>query len=213
MELLCKWCGEHKPVELLVLRNKGRPVEQRNISCCKQCWSVYQRSRYKDPTIKAKQLRANSNWRRAHPEKQRLYEQQFSADRPAQQRARNKVAHNLRRGYWTKKPCEVCLGVDVEAHHDSYAEPHWETVRWLCKAHHERWHQQLDPVKSEILAEPLAEVERLRQEAAQIQAQITALREQFREKHAKANALELSSWNKVVEAAQPKFEEFLRLPA
>lgn len=66
-------------------------------------------------------------------------------------------------------------------------------------------------MKNEMVEEPLAKVEQLRDEAARIQEQITALRERHRELHNEANALELSTWNKVVEKAQPMFEEFLRL--
>jgi hypothetical protein len=210
MDLLCKWCKEIKPEELFIKRARSKPFSQSNVRCCKQCQALYQQRRYSQPKLRAKQLRANAAWRSAHPEKQREYEKQFAADRPNQLKARNRVAYNLRRGYWSKRPCEVCSNVNAEAHHDSYAEPHWETVRWLCKDHHELWHQRLDPVKNQILVEPLVTVENLRDEAALIQQQITALRDRHRELHAKANALELSTWNKVVEAAQPMFEEFLK---
>lgn len=211
MELKCNWCGEIKPEDLMVRRDAKKPYVQSNVRCCRQCSSEYQRGRYNKPDIRAKQLRANSSWRKAHPDQMAKYAKKLHEERPNQQRARNKVAHNLRRGYWTKKPCEVCLKMEAEAHHDSYAEPHWETVRWLCKEHHEKWHQVLDPVKNEMVEEPLAKVEQLRDEAARIQEQITALRERHRELHNEANALELSTWNKVVEKAQPMFEEFLRL--
>lgn len=205
--LKCKWCNEEKPDELLVRRNAQKPYTQPNIRACKQCQAQYAKRRYARADVRAKQLRANSAWRAAHPEKQRQYEKQFSADRPNQVRARNRVAHLLRRGHWQKQPCEVC-GTNAEAHHDSYAPAHWDTVRWLCKQHHESWHQKLDPIKNHIIAEPLAEVEQLREKAVYIQQEITDLRARFQSLHDQANALELSTWNKVVESAEYMFANF-----
>jgi hypothetical protein len=211
MDLLCKWCKEIKPEDLFIKRVTSEPYSQSNVRCCRECSAAYQRERYKNPVIKAKQLRATKAWLKAHPERVEGYTRKFLEKRPNNLRARNKVAHNLRRGYWKKKPCEVCSSMtQVEAHHDSYAEPHWETVRWLCKDHHEQWHQRLNPVKNQILEEPIVRVEKLRDEAAELQKQITAMRDRHRDLHAQANALELSTWNKVIEAAQPMFDEFLK---
>jgi len=211
MDLLCKWCGETKPEELFIKRVRSKPFSQSNVRNCRQCQKEYQKKRYAVPKLRAKQLQANSKWRKAHPDQMSRYQKKHIDAYPAQVKARNRVRYLVRRGVWQKQPCIVCGSLkQVEAHHDSYAEPHWETVRWLCNAHHNTWHVRLDPVKNAILEEPLVEVERKRDEAAQIQAQITALRDRHRELHAQANALELATWNKVVEAAQPLFEEFCR---
>ena len=211
MELKCKWCGEMKPAELMVKRDRARPYSQSNVRCCRECSSEYQRKRYGEPRIRAKQLRANAAWRKANPERMRVYEKSFALRYPANIRAKNRVQHLLRMGYWVKQPCVVCASTEyVEAHHDSYAEPHWETVRWLCKDHHERWHQRLDPMKNGILEEPMVKVTRLRDEAVQTQRQITALRDRFRELQQEADALELATWTKVMEAAEPLFQEFLK---
>jgi hypothetical protein len=209
MELKCRWCGETKPAELMIKRNAILPYSQSNTRCCKQCSSEYQRKRYDEPVIRAKQLRLNAAWRKANPEKQRKYEKQFAIERPNQAKARWRVAHLLRRGHWKKQPCVVC-SAKAEAHHDSYAPAHWDTVRWLCKDHHEQWHERLDPVKNSLLEEPIVEVERLRDEANQVQKQITALRDRYRELRGQADAAELAAWNKVMEAAQPLYEDFLR---
>jgi hypothetical protein len=209
MDLLCKWCKETKPEDLFVKRRADLPYSQSNVRCCRECNTERNRQRYKNPTIRAKQLRANALWRKAHPDEMARYAKKLNSSRPDQQRARARVRYLIRKGYWQRRECEICRRGDAEAHHDSYARAHWETVRWLCKKHHEQWHERLDPVKNSIVAEPLAEVEQLRDEAAEIQRQITALRDRYRELHVKANALELSTWNKVVEAAQPMFEEFI----
>ncbi len=68
----------------------------------------------------------------------------------------------------------------------------------------------LDPVKRELLAEPMVDVARLRDQATEVQKQITALRDRFRELSRKADALELENWNKVMEAAEPMFQDFLK---
>ncbi len=210
MDLICNICRETKPEELFVKRERSKPFSQSNVRCCRECNCHRNRARYKDPAVRTRQLRANAQWRMAHPERQRLHEKQFATNRPAQQRARNRVAHLLRRGHWARQPCVVCGSELTEAHHDSYAQPHWDVVRWLCKDHHERWHQMLDPVKRELLAEPMVDVARLRDQATEVQKQITALRDRFRELSRKADALELENWNKVMEAAEPMFQDFLK---
>lgn len=212
MELLCKWCKETKPEDLFVKRVTTDPYSQRNVKCCRECWSVYQKRRYQNPGLRAKQLKANAKWRKAHPDQMARYAKKHSDASPNQVRARNKVRYNVRAGLWQRRPCEVCASMNAEAHHDSYAEPHWETVRWLCKEHHEKWHMIIDPLKNEILEEPIAEVESIRQEAIETQARITALRDKHRELLARADALELSTWNKVVETVQPLYENFARKP-
>jgi len=68
----------------------------------------------------------------------------------------------------------------------------------------------MDPVRDGIAAEPLAEVESLRQDAIRVQEQISELRQQFRALNDQANALELATWNRVVEAVQPLYLEFLK---
>lgn len=210
--LLCKWCGESKPDDLFVKRNRDQPFSQRNVRCCKDCNGDRNRRRYQDPAIRAKQLRASAAWRKSHPDEMRQHEKQFKLRRPNQEKARSRVKHMLRRGFWTRQPCEVCGKPQAEAHHDSYAQPHWETVRWLCKAHHEKWHQRLDPVKNGLLEEPMVGVVQLREQADEVQQQITALRDRFRELRRDADAKELAAWNRVVEAAQPLYEDFLKNP-
>lgn len=64
-----------------------------------------------------------TNWRRANPAK-------YSAHLAVQQA--------LNSGKLDKKPCEVCGGATVDAHHDRYDEP--LNVRWLCRRHHVKLH-------------------------------------------------------------------------
>jgi hypothetical protein len=97
----------------------------------------------------------------------------------------------------------------VEAHHDSYAPAHWEIVRWLCKRHHESWHQRLDPHKKGLLGVDLLKVDELRKEGVEYLHQIKVLRERYRVCMEQASALELSAWSKVMETAEPMFQRFL----
>lgn len=59
----------------------------------------------------------------------------------ARNRARSKTRELLARGELSKEPCVRCGSVDVEAHHDDYADP--RKIMWLCKVHHGHRHQEL----------------------------------------------------------------------
>lgn len=211
MDYTCKWCHEIRPEEEFIKRDVKAPYSEKNIRCCRSCNQARNRERYKDPDIRAKQLVANAQWRINNPERQRELEAEFNRRTPRNQKARSKVGYMIRRGYWTQQPCEICGGTDyVEAHHDSYAEAHWTTVRWLCKAHHEEWHKNLDPVKGPILEEPLAEVARLRSEHDAIQRQMAELRKQAAEIKKRANDIEFDAWSKVQKIAIDLFDKVFK---
>jgi len=53
---------------------------------------------------------------------------------PQKYQARQEVLKALRKGIITKKSCEICGAIKVEAHHDDYGKP--LKVRWLCPKHH-----------------------------------------------------------------------------
>lgn len=203
MEYKCKWCSEIKPEEQFIRRNTKEPYSESNIRCCRECNTARNRERYRDDNrVREKQLVANAKWRLENKDRQRELEAQFNQRTPRNQKARNKVSHMIRRGYWTKQPCEVCGSTEgIEAHHDSYAEAHWTTVRWLCKEHHEKWHQNLDPVKNPILEEPLAKVAQLRAEHDAVQHQMSVLRRKALELKKEADDLEFEAWSAVQKAA------------
>lgn len=202
MEYKCKWCEEIKPEEQFLRRNTNEPYSERNIRCCRACNQTRNRQRYKDPNIRAKQLKASGKWRKENPEKMGVYAKEFLERRPYNLKARSKVGYMIRRGYWTAQPCEVCGSVEfVEAHHDSYAEAHWTTVRWLCKTHHEQLHNNLDPVKNPILEEPLAKVSMLRSEHDAIQLQMAELRRKALAIKKEADDIEFQAWSEVQKVA------------
>ena len=57
---------------------------------------------------------------------------------PKRFQAMQEVQSALRNGSLTRKPCEECGQVVVEAHHDNYDKP--LEVRWLCRYHHDEEH-------------------------------------------------------------------------
>ena len=60
----------------------------------------------------------------------------------------------IKAGHLVKEPCEVCgKKTTVEAHHDDYTKP--MDIRWLCKKHHDEWH---DSFKFCIMHEELEEL-------------------------------------------------------
>lgn len=61
-------------------------------------------------------------------------------------RAQQAVSKAMRQGRLVRKPCETCGDAESYAHHDSYEEPKWMVVRWLCSKHHHQWHAKNEPV-------------------------------------------------------------------
>jgi hypothetical protein len=46
----------------------------------------------------------------------------------------------IKSGKLVRGSCEACGAVEVEGHHDDYAQP--LQVRWLCHVHHKSWHKE-----------------------------------------------------------------------
>jgi uncharacterized protein YdaU (DUF1376 family) len=59
--------------------------------------------------------------------------------------ARGTARRALARGQLVRQPCEVCGADTVEMHHDDYQKP--LDVRWLCKRHHDEYHNQIVPLR------------------------------------------------------------------
>ena len=54
--------------------------------------------------------------------------------------AHNEVNKAMQRGDIERLPCECCGNEKAEAHHDDYLKP--LDVRFLCREHHIKWHQE-----------------------------------------------------------------------
>jgi hypothetical protein len=74
---------------------------------------------------------------------ERKYQQQARASfSPERKRAYLLVQSAIYHGTLVRRPCEVCGGRrDIEAHHEDYSKP--LDVRWLCRSHHKRLHDDL----------------------------------------------------------------------
>jgi hypothetical protein len=57
---------------------------------------------------------------------------------PEKTHARALAKSAVRWGRLVRRPCEVCGLGDTHAHHDDYSRP--LDVRWLCRRHHQEWH-------------------------------------------------------------------------
>lgn len=55
--------------------------------------------------------------------------------------AHAKLAVAIRNGSVTRKPCEVCMSNNSEAHHPDYEKP--LDVIWLCRIHHKAEHKRI----------------------------------------------------------------------
>ena len=84
----------------------------------------YDRARSKTKERKALMASAQRKRRAKHPEKNRAY---------------LKVYRAIKKGILIRQKC-FC-GQRAEAHHEDYSKP--LDVKWLCKYHHEKRHQEI----------------------------------------------------------------------
>jgi hypothetical protein len=212
MELLCKWCNEVKPNDEFARRNAKLPYSQSNVRCCKECNTAKNRKRYKNPEIKGKQLKANAEWRNANPKKIAQYADEFYRKNKVQMQAKSRIGHLVRRHGLKRMACEICGVTErVEAHHQSYAEKHWEKVHWLCKEHHEYWHTILDPIKAEIADKSFYEATRIKNKAKEMLEQIRKLRKEYRALIDEADVIEDKAWDNVFETSEALFYDTFKL--
>jgi hypothetical protein len=89
---------------------------------------AYERERWDRPSRRAQALSAQRRRRKRNPEKQA---------------ARNAVAHAIRDGRMSRRPCQSCgTTKKVQAHHNDYSKP--LDVEWLCfRCHREVAHGQV----------------------------------------------------------------------
>jgi hypothetical protein len=58
---------------------------------------------------------------------------------PKKNKARQAVSNAIRDKRLTRKPCQICGSMQVEAHHEDYNKP--LDVIWLCSGHHGDLHR------------------------------------------------------------------------
>lgn len=68
---------------------------------------------------------------------------------PEREKTRQLTGSYIRSGRLIRKPCEVCSGLKVDAHHDDYSKP--LNVRWLCRRHHIETHSVIKHIERNII--------------------------------------------------------------
>ncbi len=66
------------------------------------------------------------------------YQKEYRKNNPNKYKATNMVNNAIKGGKLHSEPCAECGHADSVAHHDDYSKP--LNVRWLCQAHHKKWH-------------------------------------------------------------------------
>src|SRR5574337_213362 len=208
MQYLCKWCGETKDESEMQRRNAKLPYSIGNIRSCKQCNTTKNRIRYKDPTIRAKQLAANATWKEANKERHDRLVADWQKRNPSNTKARNRIGYLLRHGLIQRMSCVICGDPETEGHHDSYAPEHWDDVVWLCKDHHEQWHSVIDPMKRSVIGEPIEKAQEMRRQAAERMKALNKERDAINALKAEADEIEAAAWRQVMRVARDSFPDF-----
>jgi len=128
----CFRCHVEKPLSEFY---KHSMMADGHLNKCKECAKTEVRANRKK-NIHYYRSYDRKRGNRQTDEYQKEYRERF----PAKAKARRKVAYHVRKGDLTAKPCEVCGEEKTVAHHDDYSKP--LDVRWLCQAHHVRWHKE-----------------------------------------------------------------------
>lgn len=123
--VLHKKCGHCKCWLHLQNFNKCRHAATGYRSQCKDCMKT-QRQQLRDYYKKWREQPEKIEW-------YRKYARTRYREYPITAWARNQ-AKKLKR-----EPCEECGDIKAEAHHDDYLKP--LNVRWLCRRHHDEWHE------------------------------------------------------------------------
>ena len=128
----CFKCESEKPLSDFY---KHAAMKDGYLNKCKECTKKDVRTnRKKNITFYREYDRVRGN--RQTKEYKREYRKRY----PKKAAARRKVAYNVKKGHMTAKPCEICGEKLTVAHHDDYSKP--LDVRWLCQAHHVKWHKE-----------------------------------------------------------------------
>lgn len=145
----CFKCGVGKPVDEFYRHPR---MSDGRLGKCKACtkrdvrsnyaaqrpkYLQYERERLHLPhRVEARKQYAQSDVGAAAMRKGR---QLYWERNPLKKAAHTATGNAIRHGKLIRQPCEVCGESRAEAHHDDYSKP--LDVRWLCKRHHDEWHQ------------------------------------------------------------------------
>lgn len=127
---MCSVCGETQPIEFFHRRRHYSKDGHR--AACKACTSKLSKA--------AREARGAT---------------QSDEDRKKAQ-VRYKTRRLIQSGELVPRPCRVCKGLEVQAHHPEYDHPEaHRRVKWLCVLHHAQEHGVRDWTKQmELFPEP-----------------------------------------------------------
>ena len=131
-EKTCFKCGR---LQLLDNFYKHPTMADGHLGKCKQCTKI---DVTENRTSKIDYYREYDRVRGNRQTKE--YRDSNRARYSAAYRARELVARCIREKKLFRQVCEICGNQNTHAHHDDYAKP--LNVRWLCVAHHSRWHKK-----------------------------------------------------------------------
>jgi len=112
---------------------KHKQMGDGRLGKCKECTKAGARQN------RAKNIEHYRNYDRERGNRQPSgYLKEYREKFPNKYNAHGIVGRAIRSGKLHKEVCESCCKKETHAHHDDYLKP--LNVRWLCAAHHRRWH-------------------------------------------------------------------------
>lgn len=136
----CFQCGLLKELDEFY---KHEGMDDGHLGKCKECAKEYARGLRSDPSKRErireydKKRTSDHNRLQWRKEYRKLYRQRAII----KIKAHMIVYRMVKNGTLKKQPCEICGGLNSEAHHADYTKP--EIVRWFCFKHHRETHNQI----------------------------------------------------------------------
>ena len=130
MSKTCFKCHNEKPLSEFY---KHSQMKDGHVNKCKEC-NKLDVSEYRIKNIDSIRAYDRSRGNRHSPEYIREYNKKY----PMKYKAKNMINNAIRDGKLFREPCEECGISNSHGHHDDYSKP--LNVRWLCAAHHQKWH-------------------------------------------------------------------------
>lgn len=134
----CKRCGEDDQ------QNFYKNYSGVCRSCKKEDATIYRRKNINKVRAydRSRGNRQTPEYRKtsSYKESRKKSEFKWRKENPHKINAHSLVAKAIKAKTLTKKPCQNCGNVKVEAHHTDYSRP--LDVIWLCDKHHKEVHKQ-----------------------------------------------------------------------
>ncbi|WP_244185063.1 hypothetical protein [Proteus genomosp. 6] len=136
----CSRCEKTKPIDSFQVR---RASKDGLTAACKECLSIYDRSRASLPH----RVHARVNYQKTDRGKAAAdrAKKKFIENNPIKRKAHNIVSNALRSGKLVRpEKCQQCSSNQkIFAHHTDYSQP--LLIMWLCDSCHKDWHKHNTP--------------------------------------------------------------------